>query len=366
MKFKILTLADKGEWTNLISKLKPTDQDIHFLPEYGEIYKKTYGFEPFLAFYGDREEFVVQPFIKRELNQLPFLSHRELKQNFFDIANPYGYGGPVLSAAAVGSNGIYRNFDNAFYDYCQTEKIASEFTSLHPFLENHEITDGSETIKAHQEKEVVYIDLTKSEEEIYTDFSRGHKSGVNKAKRSGVVIKKAEANPANIKLFNQLYYHTMSRNQAAQRWFFPEDYFANCHKFLGERRVSLFFAMVDGKLASAYLLMHDFRYCYYHFGASSEDFFDLRPNNLLMYETALWAKREGYERYHLGGGVSKEDTDPLFRFKSGFSKERATLYTYCRIHHLPTYELLCKLKRQEEIESTGQEIESDYFPLYRR
>jgi lipid II:glycine glycyltransferase (peptidoglycan interpeptide bridge formation enzyme) len=158
----------------------------------------------------------------------------------------------------------------------------------------------------------------------------------------------------------------MDRNLAAARWYFPDDYFANCVAELGPQRTSLFFAQVGDQLASAYFLMHAFGTAYYHFGASNEDYFQYRPNDLLMLETALWAHRAGYRRYHLGGGVTSSPDDALFRFKSSFGKCTAPLYTYFRIHNHESYEQLASLKRQHEIAVHGCESVSNFVPAYRR
>jgi lipid II:glycine glycyltransferase (peptidoglycan interpeptide bridge formation enzyme) len=122
---------------------------------------------------------------------------------------------------------------------------------------------------------------------------------------------------------------------------------------------------VKGEVASAYLLMHDFSTAYYHFGGSDDRFYNLRPNNLLLFETALWAKRIGFRHYHLGGGVSSTADDSLLRYKAGFSDRRAKLYTYGRVHSRSVYDRLCELKISHE-RSVGQINDSDYFPLYRR
>jgi len=364
MKFKILTIKDKKDWLYLIEKLLPELQDLHFLPEYGEIYQKTYGFEPFLAFYGDENNYTIQPFVKRRLNDLPFLKDQKIKKEFYDIANPYGYGGPLYQGKSLNRRKIYQEFDRNLRQYLKKEKIASEFCSLHPFLENHKLAKLEQMIK--KEKEIVYFDLTLDEKDIITQINRGTKSNINKAKRLGIKIKKMDPSLKNFNVFKKLYYQTMKRQKAAERWFFPKDYFWNCLESLGEKRASLFFAFKGKEVASAYLLIHNYQNCYYHFGASDERFFSMRPNNLLMYETALWAKRQGFRRYHLGGGVTKSDEDSLYRFKSGFTKETALLYVYKRLHHLPTYNYLCKLKKQYEKKTLGKEIKSDYFPLYRR
>ena len=105
---------------------------------------------------------------------------------------------------------------------------------------------------------------------------------------------------------------------------------------------------------------------YLHFSGAAEAALKLSPNNLLMWETTLWAKSKGYRYYHLGGGVTSLDSDPLFSFKAGFSEDIAPLSTYFRILNSANYHLLCELKKTYERETEGRESESDFFPLYRR
>lgn len=369
MKFLILHPygAEKNRWASLINYLNLQDRDIHFIPEYGTIYQRTYGQEPFLAFYGDESRYVVQPFVKRLLNELPFLKDQNITEPYFDISNPYGYGGPVFCCKSREEKlALYRDFNEHLTRYCEEEKIASEFTSLHPFLRSHEVLQSSGLVELIKSKEVVYLDLTLSQEKLLAGLNRGHRSSINKARKHGIIIDKVECLPENFRIFNRLYNQTMERNHAAQRWFLPDDYFQNCFEQLGPRRVSLFFASVNNEVASAYFLMHDFSNAYYHFGGSDERFYDLRPNNLLMFEIALWLKQQGYLRYHLGGGVSSATDDSLLRYKMGFSDKRAKLYTYGRVHHVGTYEHLCSLKIDYEKSMFGTTIQSDFFPLYRR
>lgn len=368
MKFKVLESGGKDydEWLYLVNELKPEHRDIHFLPEYGRLYKKTYGYEPCLAYYGNEHQYMIQPFIKRQLNDLPFLKEQNITKPYYDIANAYGYGGPVgLFDSTEQASRLYQEFNLKFVDYCKQEQFASEFTSLHPLLKNHELIN-SELINITLQKEIVYFDLSLSEKELWQGVNRGHKSSINKARKNGVSVKKVNATSSNLTKFNAMYYETMMRNKAAKRWFFPKDYFFNCFEFLGPKRLSLFIAYVEDKIASAYLLMHDFTIVYYHFGASDSKYYNLRPNNLLMYEIALWAKKQGFSRFHLGGGVTDFADDPLFRFKSGFSDKRAKLYSYSRIIHRETYDYLCILKQRYELQANGSVIKSNYFPQYRR
>ena len=369
MEFKILTNTgvDNNEWEKILNHLSQEFRDIHYLPEYGRIYKQTYDQEPFLAYYGNDDEFILQTFVKRRLNDLPFLMKQNIVEKYYDIANPYGYGGPIINAHSEKmSIKLYREFNNYFKNYCQEMGFASEFCSLHPLLETQNIILKTGEIPVKEEKQIVYIDLSLTEEQIYKNINRGHKSGINKARECGVKVVKVEPTDMNFNHFCSLYYETMRRNNAAERWFFPKNYFYNCYSNLGEDNLSLFFAMFDTSIVSAYMLIHYGDTVYYHFGASNDAFFYLRPNNLMMFETALWSKRNGFLKYHLGGGITSREDDNLFRFKSGFSKDKKTLYSYHRIHNADVYERLCLLKKEYEISENGMEIESSFFPMYRR
>ena len=367
--FRVLSASgeEAGQWSSYVRNLAQGDRDIHFLPEYGKIYQETYGYEPLLACYEDGDGFVVQPFVKRPLGGLPFLEGQEAGDQYIDIANAYGHGGPLWQCADAGRTPrLLREYDRCFRAYCEENRVASEFTSLHPLLERQRALLDLHLIHATWQKDVVYIDLAVSEEEMWGNLRKGHKSSVKKAVRKGVRIEKMEATPESFGVLNRLYYETMERNKAADRWHFPEGYFRNCYELLGEEKISLFVALVGSVPAAACIIMHGFDTVYYHFSGSDERFFDYCANNLMVYEIALWARRKGYLRFFLGGGVSSSPQDSLFIFKSGFSSRRPPLYTYGRVHHGETYERLCSLKRTFEKATTGSENESDYFPLYRR
>lgn len=369
MRFQVLSAhgEDKARWSSLVAALDPRMRDIHFLPEYGLVYERTYGDRAHLAFCGDGADFVIQPFLTRRLNELPFLKEQGISEPYYDIANPYGFGGPVCRCDGPrDSSGLFERFNEAFIAWCRQERIASEFASLHPLLQSHHLLMQSGITGLDLQKEVVYIDLTAGESTIWTGVRKGHRSSIQKARKSGVRVEKVEPRADTFAEFGRLYYQTMDRNKAAERWHFPKDYFRNCHEVLGDERVSLFFARVGGELAAAAILLHDFDTVYYHFSGSDERLYEYCANNLLVYEVALWGLGRDLRSFHLGGGVSASPNDKLLRFKAGFSRTVAPLYTYHRVHHEETYQRLCELKIEYEGRGGGIVGRQDFFPLYRR
>jgi hypothetical protein len=369
MPFEILRADGEGaqRWRALVEGLPAELKDIHLLPEYGRIYRDSYGFEPLLALYREGAGYVLQTFVKRPLATLPFLLGQDDANRFADLANPYGYGGPFSNGRdAVETKMLYRKFTAALAMWCEAEGVASEFASLHPFAVEHQRGMIGGTVECNYVKDVVYIDLDGDAETVLRGLNRGHRSSVAKARRLGVLVEKVATDDVNIKTFADIYYATMRRRNAAERWFVPAGHFSNTVKHLGPERCSLFFATINGAVEAAYLLMHGFSTAYYHFAGMRDAVPEARANNILMYETAIWAQRHGYKRYHLGGGVTSDPNDTLLRFKAGFSTARAPLYTYFRVCNNEVYDELCERKRAHERAVDGRECSSGFLPLYRR
>jgi len=369
MAFEILRAEGESgkRWTALVGKLPVELRDIHFLPEYGRIYGHAYGFEPLLAVYEEGADFVLQPLVRRPLGGLPFLSEATDAASYSDIANPYGYGGPISNATNpdIGRR-LYDKFADAFSRWCDEENIASEFASLHPFMAEQQKALIAPPIVPKLAKEIVFIDLAKDEDAIGKQYRKGHRSSIIAARKAGVRAERVAATPANLAIFNDIYNATMVRRDAAERWFVPDDYFETCMKELGAGRGSLFFATVDREVESACLLIHDFSTAYYHFAGTRAKHPALGVNNLMVHEVAMWARAAGYMRLHLGGGVTDSEDDSLLRFKSGFSDLRAPLYTYFCVRDRAAYDELCARKRAHEVATAGAESASGFVPIYRR
>lgn len=369
MTFEILSAdgQDGARWAELISALPSSLRDVHYLPEYGRIYRDSYGYEPLLALFQDGSDFVLQPFVRRSLGQLPFLANDPGADHFSDIANAYGFGGPLSNvASAPAANHLYGRFAEAFAGWCEKAGIASEFASLHPFFAEHQLALVEGFLKPAHEKDVYYIDLTQTEEQIWRGLRRGHRGSINLALRHGIEVKRVPPTPENLAILNRLYNGSMDRRRAASRWLFPESYFADTMKHLGEQGSSIFFGYSGARVASAYILIHGFDTVYYHFSGTSPDDGRIGIDTLMFHKMALWAREAGYAKCHMGGGATRRTDDGLLKFKAGFGGASAPLYTYFSIRSPSVYDALCARKRSFELESTGRESPSSFLPQYRR
>lgn len=74
----------------------------------------------------------------------------------------------------------------------------------------------------------------------------------------------------------------------------------------------------------------------YHVGGTASDHLVAGASRLLFTAAASWAHDHGVNALHLGGGVGGRE-DNLFRFKAGFSRERAWYRTARMVHDATAY-----------------------------
>ena len=305
------------------------------------------------------------------MNDLPFLKEQGIAEPYYDIASPYGYGGPVFCCDSPDRRAkrCSREFNARFLEYCRSERLASEFTSLHPFLDGWRVLARSGLVGVEQRKEVVYMDLTGTEAERWKAVRKGHKSSITQGAQDRRAHREAWRPPgANFDELNRLYYADDGTQRRRRALVFPEGLFPATATTAWAKSGCRCSSRASGEAtAAACILMHDCDTAYYHFSGSDERFNEFCPNNLLVFEAAAWARSRGYRRFHLGGGVSSSPQDSLFVFKSGFSDRRATLHTYHRV--LAPADLRPPVRDEDDstrLQRAARRPEPDFFPLYRR
>lgn len=284
-------------------------------------------------------------------------------EDWFDITSPYGYSGPLSYITRSNlENHLWNNFFEEFHNYCIESKIVSEFVRFNPFIKNHIFLERFLKGNIKKSREVIYIDLNQTESLMRSGLSRGNRSSLSKALRSGIDFF-CSKNKEEIETFYYLYLRTMKRNEADKMYFFSKSFFENIFLLL-HNNVELFYVCYKDKIIAAAIFIFKGSFCHYYLGGSDIEFQSIRPNNLLFYKAMLWAKERGFKIFNLGGGNKLNDS--LFRFKSSFSKARTDFYTYSRVHNAHIYRLLCEAKNKSKVHCDKDMIKSDYFPVYRR
>jgi len=211
-----------------------------------------------------------------------------------DVAGLYGFGGPVGD----------ERFYEAYEDWSRERGIVTTFTWFHPRFQNHRYS------RFHVEPRGGTV-AWRLEGDLFEGLHRHHRRAARKAEEH--VETRITVAPPDLRPFAELYERTMAEKGATGFYYFPDEYWAA----LAEREwLVLFEAVTDHGVSAALLGLASKPWLHYHLGASERSG---GANNLLFLEAARWAQAEGYERFHLGGGVGGAD-DSLLQFKLRFDE----------------------------------------------
>ena len=101
---------------------------------------------------------------------------------------------------------------------------------------------------------------------------------------------------------------------------------------------------------------------HYHLSGAKFEFRPIAPTNLLLYEAARWGCEQGFESFHLGGGLGSGE-DGLYKFKQAFNRNSGIQFSIGKQIILPEiYDQLVEIRKAEEVHFDSN---SSYFPLYR-
>lgn len=282
---------------------------------------------------------------------IPRTSARET--TYYDIATPYGYGGPVIAEVTGSRERLAASYARAFADYCRKEHIVAEFIRFHPLLNNRD--DFAPHMTTVFSRRTVATDLT-VDDPVREEFSKSARKTIRQALRepAETVIRRA---PTDLGAFMRIYYDTMERQHATDFYYFPPDYFDELLRLLGDHILTVEIRSGETVMAAGLYLLSD-RFIHAHLSGTRRDFLHRSPAYLLKKATAEWGHANGFERIHYGGGTSESSSDSLLAFKKKFTREGLYDFYVGKNIYLPdVYERLTR--------ETGME-QSAYFPQYRQ
>ncbi len=255
---------------------------------------------------------------------------------YFDFETPYGYGGPLFDKTVTEYS--QKRFLEEMTCFAKGRGIVSQFVRFHPLLNNYDSLPLVFVTKyLHQ---TIYIDTT-STELIMTNMDSKNRNMVRKAQKNGVYIEKRPIE--DYQDFIPIYEETMTKDNADDYYFFKEEYFREQMKL--KDNACFFYAFVEGKPIAAAIMYYNDKYMHYHLAGTHTEFRKYSPSNLLLYEAACWASKEGIQQFHLGGGLVEDDN--LFGFKKQFNKNgRLPFYVGRTIFDEDIYNELLRIRKR--------------------
>ncbi|MEK5391325.1 GNAT family N-acetyltransferase [Margalitia sp. FSL K6-0131] len=354
--YEVISFQERSLWKEKLAQLNI--KDVFYYHSYSNLNLFTGDGDPFLFYCEDeRGKKLCYVFLRRNINALAFME-AEKETELYDIITPtYGYGGPLYNDL---DEQLLIHFRRDFEDYCKKENIISEFIRFHPLYQNH--TYLEKLVDVSYDRETIYVDLTKREDEIYNGYHKNHKRNIKKAIKNQLTFKVFQNENACpiIDTFYEMYKKTMDKVNASAYSYYSRDYLEQLvQEFPDKSMIGTVY--YNGDMIAAALCLYDGLVLHYHLGCSEQKFLSLGSNTYLLHHIALWGKSEGLNVFHLGGGHIGRDS--LFQFKHRFNPE-GTLNFYIgkKVHNPEKYKSL--VEKWEKFYQ--QESKPSFFPEYRQ
>jgi dTDP-4-amino-4,6-dideoxygalactose transaminase len=347
---RVLKTEQQEEWIEVLRRV--AQHDFYHLPQYHRVEERRLNATAHLFTYREGDYLIALPLLLR--------SAEEMQDGWNDATSVYGYCGPVASHEGI-PEPLVRNFQGALKEALVERRVIAAFSRLHPLIVQRDLLAGLGECRASGQ--TVSIDLTISLEEQRMQYRRSKKSLIKKRRREGTVACLHDQEKAHWSEFVDIYEETMRRVNAAQMYFFSEDYFSELDRNLGPA-LQLFVAVIGDKIAAAGLFTIWDGIVQYHFGATRNEFLKLSPMTLIFDTVRLWANEIGAHAFHLGGGVGAQE-DSLFWYKAGFSDRRHDFATWRWVIMPEIYQALSdRWIRRNELQGLEPAL-AEYFPAYR-
>lgn len=344
--FKVLNIEDKQEWKSLIEQCD--EYDFYHTWDYHKLSKENSEGEPELIILKEDNIIIALPLLKRKIVD----KSGNLKG--FDYTSGYGYVGPVFRGEVTKETSL--KFKNAFQKYCLENNVISAFSRLHPTIQQGFVL--REIGEVEKNSVTIQVDLTQTLEAQRKHYRKSNKSEINKLRKNSTVVW-SEHTEEDINEFIDIYEETMKRVNAHERYFFDKVYYDNLFKST-DYKTQLVFIEMDGIRIAGALFVFCKNIIQYHLAGTRTDYMRITPMKLLLDELRLFGDEKGFKTFHLGGGLSSSEDDPLYRFKRGFSKIECEFNTF---KYIVNKELYNKLSL--ELISDQSKLDSNFFPLYR-
>lgn len=333
---RVFSLEDEEEIKEVLKVLSL--MDVYATPEYLKLFEDYLGWEATYFFYEDYENKVLVPFFKRRIKDT----------DYFDLVGPWYFGGPLVN---VTSKKTFKSFLEEFHTWCSENNVVSEFQRFNPILKNHELYEDN----VFYDREIVYIDLTKNFEEIKKGYTKTRRKDIRRIKKKNVLS--IHHSKDYLRNFINIYYDSMNKKNADRFYYFNKKFF---DKLLCMKETALFSIEYDNKIICSSLELGSHKILYDYLRASIDEYNVFHPNDVLLDNVIVWAKKAGYHYFVLGGGNSRREDDGQLRFKKTFSSITTPFFIYKKIHNKEKYLELCKAKGLEELKFE----EASYFPEY--
>ncbi|WP_299436906.1 GNAT family N-acetyltransferase [uncultured Aquimarina sp.] len=302
----------------------------------------------------DGAPIILMPFVLRKIKI------NEKDYPYYDVISPYGYSGPLFNEN-VTSNDLAEFWKHVDIWYNENNVI-TEFVRF-SLNENHENYSGS-LIKTLSNVKGRLLDNFEDQWNAFLPKVRNNYRKAINYDLDFKVFHKDQITKEVIKIFNDIYVATMTRNNADSIYFFSSAYFedlilSNLDNF------SIVVVYYEGIPISVELIINYKDVIFAFLGGTNAEYFSYRPNDFLRVKVIEWAVENGKKHYVLGGGM--KDGDGLYKNKKSlFPKDEDVIFcTGRKIVNEQLYDELCLSSDKEYTNIKKEDLKNYFFPYYR-
>lgn len=165
-----------------------------------------------------------------------------------------------------------------------------------------------------------HLPLTSNEEKVFATFESSVRRAIRKAEKSGPTID-ISVTLDGVKTFYALHCQTRKKHGVPPQ---PFSFFESFHRnIIAHNFGFVVIAKFQGQPIAASVFVHFGTRAIYKYGASDENFQNLRGANLVMWHAIQWYARAGYTEF--GFGRTDMPNDGLRRFKLGWGAQEHAL-----------------------------------------
>ena len=242
--------------------------DIYFEPCYGKLYEKIENGVNTIFEHSSSYGKIYHMFIKREITT------RINNTVWYDLITPYGYGGPIIIDCKEEDKAcLIDEFEKSFREYCIENNIVTEFIRFHPMIGNAD--DFRSMYDISYIRNTVGTKISCDEDPMQAEFSKSARKSIRRALRSGLSYRITEK-PNSIDNFKEIYYSTMDRNEAAEYYYFDEDYFDKCLKYFNENIIFIEVLYENKTIAAAFYFVYG-ETIHAHLSGTLQEYLNLSP-----------------------------------------------------------------------------------------
>ena len=300
MKFDVFNISDP-RWGVVINEIPAENKDIYFLQEWYKTWLDHENSEAY-CIYAEIDGYkFLYPFLKR------CISNYELDKTYYDIQSAYGYGGIISQDNEIPS-GVEYKLNQTIDEYLCSNNIIAEFIRDHPLIKS---------IKRRAEYSLVRRNVFITPTLSYKVPNKQARQNIEKAE-----YLKLESfidhNLEHLDRFIELYALTAHRINMSDYYRFNQEYFDKI-KFFLLGMATLIHVRIGEKIIAGGLLLNYQGKASLHLTASDDEYFNYRPNDFLYNSVIRFSIENQIQILNLGGGLSPDPNDTLFRFKSKYS-----------------------------------------------